>query len=75
MVLARDLRSAALKAIVGASGRSLRSQMRQAGAFNARYALILGAEELASNTITVRDLGTATQERVSPEEVVRRLKG
>jgi histidyl-tRNA synthetase len=75
MVLARDLRSAALKAIVGASGRSLRSQMRQAGAFNARYALILGPEELASNTVTVRDLSTAIQERVSPEEVVRRLKG
>jgi histidyl-tRNA synthetase len=74
LLLARDLRAGGRTAITGASGRSLRAQMRQAGALNARYAIILGAEELATKTVTVRDLSTASQERLTADEAIRRLR-
>ena len=73
MRLAGDLRGAGLRVVTGDSGRSLRAQLRHANALGARYALVLGAKELADSTITVRDLSSATQEVVSPEEVIRRL--
>jgi histidyl-tRNA synthetase len=74
LLLARELRAAGLDAIAGAASRSLKGQMRQANALAARYALILGAEELATGTVTVRDLSTATQERLTPAEALRSLK-
>jgi histidyl-tRNA synthetase len=74
MVIARELRAAGLTAIVGGGGRSLRSQMRQANALNARYALILGAEELSTDTVTLRDLESSEQERIAPGEALLRLR-
>jgi histidyl-tRNA synthetase len=37
-------------------GRSLKSQMRHAAKLGARYVIILGEDELASGTLTVRDM-------------------
>ena len=71
--VARELRGAGLEVIVGAAGRSLKSQMRQAGAVNARYAIILGAEELASGTLTLRDFANASQDSVSVDDAKARL--
>ena len=75
MRVARDLRGAGLRVVMGDSGRSLRAQLRHANALGARYALVLGAKELADGTITVRDLSSATQEVLRPEEVIRRMSG
>ena len=73
LLLAREARSASLAVVVGAAGRSLKAQMRQADAVNARNALILGAAELASGTVTLRNLSTAAQERLTPGEAIARL--
>jgi histidyl-tRNA synthetase len=75
MLLARELRGAGLRVITGDSGRSLRAQLRHANALGARYALVLGAKELADGTITLRDLSSASQDVVPLEEVIRRLSG
>jgi histidyl-tRNA synthetase len=72
--LARDLRARGAEVVAGAAGRSLKSQMRQADALRARRALILGAEELASGTITLRDLETGAQEAVALSDVVTRFE-
>ena len=72
--LARELRRAGLEAVVG-GGRSLRAQMRHANAIGARRALVLGREELASGTVTVRDLAGQQQEQLALGEVVARLAG
>ena len=61
-------------ALVGASGRSLRAQMRQANTLGARYALILGRTELESETVTPRDLTNASQEQISLTEAIKRLR-
>ncbi len=75
MRLARELRSKGREVVVGAAGRSLKAQMRQANALGARKALILGREELTSGTVTVRDLSAGSQERVAASEVAGRLEG
>ncbi len=72
--LARDLRAAGCTVIVGAAGRSLKAQMRHAGAVAARNALIIGPEELSSGTVTLKDLESATQERLPASDIATRLK-
>jgi histidyl-tRNA synthetase len=67
--LAGQLRAAGLEAIVGPAGRSLKAQMRAADARGARYAAILGEQELAAGEVTLRDLGTREERRVSQAEV------
>ncbi len=73
LVLARELRQAGLNAVVGIASRSLKGQMRQANTLAARFALILGAEESATDTVSVRDLGSGTQDTLSVEDTVSRL--
>src|SRR5262249_1715058 len=70
--LARELRRKGRLVIMG-GGRSLRAQMRQANALGARYALILGQEELAAGTVTLRDLAGQAQEVVPMAGVAARL--
>jgi histidyl-tRNA synthetase len=73
MSLARDVRAAGMSAVSGAGGRSLRAQMRQANSLNARYAMILGARELESGTVTLRNLAAATEESLPIEAAVRAI--
>jgi histidyl-tRNA synthetase len=73
MALARELRAAGMQVVMGGAARSLKSQMRQAGAVEARYALILGAGEVSDGTVTVRDLTTSEQERLPAEQVPAKL--
>jgi histidyl-tRNA synthetase len=74
--VAQDLRAHGLQVIVHAGGGSLKSQMRRADASGARYALIVGEEELRAGEITVKPLrGEAAQARHNPEQVANILKG
>jgi histidyl-tRNA synthetase len=78
LVLARQLRDA-LKNVDGAvvhvdyEGRSLKSQMKRADRIGVRYAVILGADEMASGRLTVKDLQASTQSSMTQEEFVREL--
>jgi histidyl-tRNA synthetase len=74
MLLARDLRATKLNVVTGASDRSLRAQMRQANALQARYALVLGAQELATNTVSLRDLTTSDQQTVPITDIANQLR-
>jgi histidyl-tRNA synthetase len=56
-------------------GRSPKGQMKQAGRSGARYALIVGDQELASGLVTVRDLETGQERSVSRTEAVRLAAG
>jgi histidyl-tRNA synthetase len=71
--LAHVLRRTGASVVVGTAGRSLKSQMRQADSMRARAVLILGEEELAAGAITMRDLASATQERLSLEALTARF--
>jgi histidyl-tRNA synthetase len=72
--VADALRRANVSAVTGSASRSLRAQLRHANQLNARYALVIGAEELASGTVGVRDLETSDQEALPLEAVILRLE-
>jgi histidyl-tRNA synthetase len=69
-----ELRRARLTAEVDYVGRSLKAQMREADRQGARFALILGDDELAQNVVTLRDLQTHEQRTVSREQIVSELR-
>jgi histidyl-tRNA synthetase len=73
LTLARELRREGVTVVAGAAGRSLKSQMRQANSLGARYALVLGERELASGSVSVRDLSGQSQETLPMSEVAQRL--
>ena len=47
--------------------------MRQADSSGAKFALIIGEDEIANKTVTVRNLKSGSQELVSRTEVVHNL--
>jgi histidyl-tRNA synthetase len=74
LTLARELRAAGVSVVTGSAGRSLRAQMRHANALGARYALVLGAKEIANGTVSLRALETSAQEdNVTVEHVLARI--
>ncbi len=70
---ARDLRATGLRVITGYSAGSPRSHLRKANALGARWAVILGDNELEAGTAAVRDLGAGRQESVALAELAARL--
>jgi histidyl-tRNA synthetase len=62
--LAQELRRASFSCDLDFEGRSLKAQMRSANRLQARFALILGEDEVAGSSVTVRDMATASQESV-----------
>ncbi len=65
-----DIRSARIPALLSFGDRSLKAQLKAADRAAVRFALLLGEEELAQNTVTVRDLKAGSQTVVSQEEIV-----
>jgi histidyl-tRNA synthetase len=54
--------------------RSLKAQLRQANNLGVSYTLIIGEEELKTNTISLRDMTSAQQKTVSRDELPALLK-
>ncbi|MGD9893766.1 MAG: His/Gly/Thr/Pro-type tRNA ligase C-terminal domain-containing protein [Dehalococcoidia bacterium] len=54
----------------GSASQSLKSQLRQAGRLEVPYVAILGDDELAAGTVTLRDMRGGTQERVARDTIV-----
>ena len=73
--LAADLRRAGISAVVSAGGKSLKAQLRQANAQGARYAAIIGEEEVKGGTVTLRDMGGGGQEPVGIKGLAERIRG
>jgi histidyl-tRNA synthetase len=78
--LTHELREAGVSADRSFDGRSMKSQMKAADRSGARIALILGSDELASSTVTVRDLrhtgrdGEPGQQAIPRQEVIDYVK-
>jgi len=63
-----------IRAELDFGGRSLKSQMKQAGRLEARYALIVGDDELAQKKAILRNMETKEQISVSIEGLVETIK-
>ena len=72
--LASLLRREGVAATMAVGERSLRSQMRQANTLGAVYVLILGEEELASETVQVRKMADGSQQQMEEGEAVAFLR-
>jgi histidyl-tRNA synthetase len=68
--LAHALRTGGVPVELDYMGRSAKGQMKQAGRSGARYAFIIGEDELATESVTVRDLVEGTEQRLSSGEAV-----
>ena len=55
--------------------RSMKAQMRRANRTSARHVLILGEEELAQGSVTVKDMSSGGEALVGRDNVVRKLAG
>jgi histidyl-tRNA synthetase len=73
--LCRDLRRAGVAVDRAEGGRSPKAQMKVAGRSGAPIALLLGDDERAAGTVTVRDLrGDAPQRTISRADLIDELR-
>jgi histidyl-tRNA synthetase len=68
--LVTNLRNAGIGARIAFGGRSLKAQMKDANRTHCRYALILGDDELANNTIILRDLTKSEQLVIARDQII-----
>jgi histidyl-tRNA synthetase len=71
--LARDLRAAGVAVLQDYEGRSMKSQLKSADKSGARWAVIMGEDELAAKSVTLRDLKGSSQEQVSLADLIKRV--
>jgi histidyl-tRNA synthetase len=74
LLLQNALRRAGVAALLDPEGRSFKSRMKQADKLGARYAAILGDDEIKKGIWTVRDMARSTQEDVAEGRVLDHLK-
>ena len=67
------LRSLGIRADLDLGGRAMKGQMKDASRSGARWAVIIGDEELVSGKVTLKDLSDGTQDTVSFEDIEKRV--
>jgi len=72
--VARTLRSAAARVVLDVSDRRLDRKLRAAGKLGARAAVILGEQELAADSVVVRDLAARSQQTVPTAELLETVE-
>ena len=73
-VVAQELRLAGVATDRAYDARSMKSQMKAAGKSGARFAVIIGEEEQATGSVTLRDLSTSEQSTITADAVVDHVK-
>ncbi|SHK74264.1 histidyl-tRNA synthetase [Selenomonas ruminantium] len=71
--LLTQLRQAGLKASMDYAGRSMKAQMKQANKANARFALIIGEDEVKEACVQLKDMEKSEQQKVSFDNIVNKL--
>jgi histidyl-tRNA synthetase len=68
--LAHELRTLGASADLDYMSRSAKGQMKQAGRSGAKYAFIVGEQELADDVVTVRDMQSGEERALPRDEAV-----
>lgn len=71
--LGRDLRAAGVETIVDGKGQKIKNMLHRASALDARYALLLGDDEVARGIVRAKDLRHETQEDLPLDGATRLL--
>lgn len=72
--LAHQLRKENISVVTELMGRSLKAQMREANRYGARFALILGEDELQSGRAALKDLVKSEQKEVALIDLAEEIK-
>jgi histidyl-tRNA synthetase len=72
--LMQSLRSAGVRTEGGLFDKNIKGQMKQADRCAASYALILGTDELAAHEVTLKDLESGEQKRISFDALTDEVK-
>lgn len=54
--------------------RSMKAQMKQAGKSNAKFALIIGEDEVKNKMVTVKNLSTSSQDTITIDSIIEFLQ-
>ena len=73
-LLAHELRAGGLSSCMDFMGRSMKAQMKGASQAGAKFVCIIGGDEIASGTVTVKDMGKGTQEAVPRGGAAEKIK-
>ncbi len=73
LALTQELRHAGLPVDLGYSG-NVTKRMKRANKVNARFALVLGEEELSRGAVVLRDLDAGTQTELARDQVCQSLQ-
>lgn len=68
-LLCQEARKRGFSADFDTMNRSLKAQMKSAGKIGARYALILGENEMANGTVTLRDMLRSEEKVISRDDI------
>ena len=71
--LLTKLRQAGLKANIDYAGRSMKAQMKQANKAKARFALIIGEDEVKESCVMLKDMEKSEQQKVSFDTIIEKL--
>ena len=74
LTLAENLRKNNFKTSFDYLRRSMKAQMREANKLGARYAIILGEDELKDKSVIIKDLSTSDQEKIALDLVEKHMK-
>ncbi len=69
-----ELRDAGFAVLCDLAGRGIKGQMKDAARSGARWAVIIGDDELGRDEVTLRDMGTGHEEPVAFGDVAGRLR-
>jgi histidyl-tRNA synthetase len=72
--IAQRLRLAGIRTEIEHRTAGLKSQLKRADALRARFALIVGDDELASGKLVLRDLTRREQAEVTVDEIETRVR-
>ncbi|MBR3499551.1 MAG: histidine--tRNA ligase [Selenomonadaceae bacterium] len=73
--LLTDLRREKISAAMDFGRKSMKSQMKAAAKSGAKFALIVGEDEVASSSVTVKNLETSAQEKIPREKIFEKING
>ena len=73
--LMTELRRKGMTASMDFAKRSMKAQMKQAGKSNAKFALIIGEDEVKNKTVTVKNLSNSEQENIKMDNVIAFVSG
>jgi histidyl-tRNA synthetase len=72
--LVSRLRASGIACEMDLSSRSFKGQMRKADKEKRKYVLIVGEEEIKSESFTLKDMTAGQQEKLSPGDIIKKLK-